>query len=182
MIKEVAVTRQDFRTYSKFACSRLTAPENRGWKPLALNTTMWFVIAFVLVAVFRSTDFSLSLFHWPTAVATAVPFVVLIIAFVANLRRLEKSSIPKENGLMLGKRTIEIDESGIKDSSALGTSAYKWQAVEEIVEHEGNVYLFLDAIQAQVIPASSFSNREEVEDFVKHVKEIHSRITSDSPG
>jgi hypothetical protein len=89
---------------------------------------------------------------------------------------MERNSTPKENGLMLGKRTIEIDESGIKDISNLGTSIYKWEALEEVVKHEGNVYLFLDTVLAQIIPYSAFKNQDEMEEFATQIELMHNKL------
>jgi len=123
------VTKDDFKTYSKYACSRITPPKEKGLKSFFKNFVIWFVVAVAFFTIFQAKDFSLSQLHWPTALLTSVPFLIFIVVFVGNLKRIEKRSIPQENGLMLGKRTIEISESGIKDTNSLGTSVYSWQAL-----------------------------------------------------
>lgn len=178
MIKEITVTADDYKRYCKFAIARSTPvkDEAKGLKPFLVNLIIWFVIAVVLVSVFQSKDFSLSKFHWPTALLTLLPFLVFIGVFISYLKKIEKNSKPKENGLMLGKRVIEINDSGIKDTNSFGSSLYKWQALEEVVTHEGNVYLFLDTMLAQIIPSSAFENEAEIEEFTKNVDKLHNNL------
>lgn len=185
MIKEITVTKEDFIKYSKFACSRLTQPKVKISRPFSMNLVIWFVVSLALFMFIQSRGFPLPNFHWPSALATSVPFLIFIFAFFAYLNKIEKGSIPKENGLMLGFRTIEINESGIKDFNHLGTSTYNWEALEEIVTHEGNVYLFLDTILAQIIPSSAFETKSDMEEFVQFISTLHhkslkSEATEDS--
>ena len=178
MIKEITVTEDDYKRYCKFAIARSTPEkkEEKGLKPFLVNLAIWFVIAAAFFSVFQSKEFSLSKFHWPTALVTSLPFLVFIGAFISYLKKIEANSIPKENGPMLGNRVIEINDSGIKDTNSFGSSIYKWQALEEIVIHEGNVYLFLDTMLAQIIPSSSFENQDEMEEFTKHVEKLHNKL------
>lgn len=182
MIKEITVTNDDYKRYCKYAISRSTPEKEKekGLKPFLLNLIIWFVIAIVFFSIFQSKEFSLSNFHWPTALVTSFPFLVFIVVFISYLKKIEKNSAPKENGLMLGKRIIEIDDSGIKDTNNLGSSLYKWEALEEVVMHEGNVYIFLDTMLAQIIPSCAFENQNEAEEFKKNIEEMHNKRSSTS--
>ncbi|BFM12469.1 hypothetical protein R50072_26220 [Simiduia litorea] len=83
--------------------------------------------------------------------------------------------MPSENGLMLGKRKIAFNESGITDSSHLGVSVYRWEALQGVEQYRGNVYLFLDTMLAQIFPASSFENSADRESFVEFINNIHAK-------
>jgi len=175
LIKEITVTTDDFKKYSKFAFARLSTPKATGWRHHALMLVIWFIVAVVFITIFKSQGFSLSKFHWPSGLAVALPFLIFIFAFAYNFKKIEKRSLPKQNGLMLGKRTIKIDESGITDTSRLGTSTYSWEALDVIEEHKGNVYLFVDTMLAQIIPSSAFESRSEMEEFVEHIEKMHNK-------
>jgi len=176
LIKEITVTKDDYKAYSKFACSKLTPPREKGLIPFFKNLAVWLVVTVVFFTIFQTTDFSVSKLHWPTALATSLPFLIFIFVFIGNLKKIERNSTPNENGLMLGKRIIEINDSGITDSNSLGTCTYSWHALQEVVVHEGNVYLFLDTMLAQIIPYSTFVNKDEAEEFAKNIDKLHNRV------
>lgn len=183
LIKEITVTTEDFKKYSKFAFARLLPPKASGWRYNTISLVVWFIVAVVFITIFKSQGFSLSKFHWPSGLAAALPFAIFISAFAYNFKKIEKRSLPKQNGLMLGKRTIKIDESGITDTSRLGISTYSWDALDVIEEHKGNVYLFVDTMLAQIIPSSAFNSRSEMEEFIDHIEKMQknhfSRLSSE---
>ncbi|WP_390591190.1 YcxB family protein [Simiduia litorea] len=117
----------------------------------------------------------MSTFHWPSGLAVVCPLVIFVFAYVRNLKEMERKSMPSENGLMLGKRKIAFNESGITDSSHLGVSVYRWEALQGVEQYRGNVYLFLDTMLAQIFPASSFENSADRESFVEFINNIHAK-------
>ena len=72
---------------------------------------------------------------------------------------------PKEDGIMLGDKTIEISEEGIRETQTLTQSFYSWTCVESVEENKGDLYLFLDNTLALIIPKTAFSSVKEKEEF-----------------
>lgn len=179
MIKEINVTKDDFIKYNRYICSRISSLSDKSFKPLAINLITWFVLAIVILVIFEALDFQMSqlTWHWPTAFLTSLPFIVFIGIFINNLKKFEKASVPFDNGLLLGNKTIEISDSGIKDITSFGTSEYKWQALQEVIVHEQNVYLLLDTTLAQIIPSSAFNSQAEAEAFAERIKVLHNSHT-----
>ncbi|MDN3640591.1 YcxB family protein [Simiduia curdlanivorans] len=169
MIREFTVSADDFRTYSRFAFLRLSNRKAKGVRSFAVNFVVWFVVAIVFFTIFQFDDFSLSKFHWPSGLAMAFPFVIFVFAYINNLKEIERKSMPNEDGLMLGKRKIEFNESGITDSNRFGVSVYKWEALQGVEQYQGNVYLSLDTMLAQIFPASSFESSVDRESFVEYI-------------
>lgn len=71
---------------------------------------------------------------------------------------------------MVGESKIEFCGKGITDTTLLGVSFYKWEAVEDVVENDGAVYIFLDKMLAEILPASSFKDTEERTELIDYVK------------
>jgi len=180
VIKEVTITRDDYYTYCKFALAGRSRPnekESKKWfKSSVINFGVWCIVGIVFFSIFQSKGFSLSKFHWPTALVILAPFLLFFIVFVVMYKDIQKKSSPKENGPILGKRIVEIDDAGIKDTSAFCTSIYNWKAFEDVVIHEGNVYLILDTMMAQIIPSSAFESQAEAEQFAKDIEELHDNL------
>ena len=177
MITELEVTKDDYKTFSKFVISRLTSlKEISPWQRI-INLCKWiFVVVMIVFTIIQLTGISFTLFHWPTALITSIPFALIISLFIGHFSRLEKKLMPSENGLMLDKKTIEIKISGIECTNALCASVYKWQALQEVVVHEKNVYLFLDTMLAQIIPSSAFNNQVEATEFAARIEKMRNRV------
>lgn len=169
MIREFTVSTYDFGVYSRYAFSRLSNREAKEVRSFAMRFVGWFVVAIVFFTIFQFDGFSLSKFHWPSGLAVAFPFVLFIFAYISNVKEIERKSMSNEDGLMLGKRKIEFNESGITDSNRLGVSVYKWEALQGVEQYQGNVYLSLDTMLAQIFPASSFESSVDRESFVEYI-------------
>lgn len=177
MIIEVSVTKDDYLTFCKFTIARVTsfqgAKKSDKAKSFIVNLVVWAVIAFTSFSIFQSKEISFAKFHWPSALAASAPLLLFIAAILAYLSKAKSNSLPKENGPTLGKRVIEINDRGIRDTNSFGTCLYKWTSLDEVVLHEGNVYLFLDTMLAQIIPSSTFSSKFKAEEFKRRVETMH---------
>jgi len=170
MIKSINITKQDYLDYSQFAAKRLCKPKNKKGSAFLKNMILWFVLTVAFMIIFQIKSINLSNFHLQSSLVTGLPFVIFICAFFFNIRKIRKSSIPNENGLMIGKKTIEFQVEGINEAHPFGNCFYKWEAVEALEENKGNVYIFVDKLLALIIPSKSFSNAEEREELIEFVK------------
>ena len=165
MIKSVTITKQDYLDYSQFAVKRLCKPKNQKSSGFLKNMIIWFVLTVSFMAVFQIKSVSFSDFHWQSALITAVPFSIFLIAFLYNINKFKKLSIPNENGVMIGDKTIELQSDGINEINHLGSCFYKWEAIEAIEEHKGDLYIFVDKLLALIIPANSFASEAEKDEL-----------------
>jgi len=165
MIKSVTITKQDFMDYSQFAVKRLCKPENPKSSEFIKNMLIWFVITVIFMTVFQIKSVSFSDFHWQSGLIVAVPFSIFLFAFLYNINKFKKLSIPNENGVMIGEKTIEFQTDGINETNHLGSCFYKWEAVESIEEHKGDLYIFVDKLLALIIPANSFATDAEKDEL-----------------
>ncbi|MBD0411909.1 YcxB family protein [Pseudoalteromonas distincta] len=170
MIKSITVTKKNYTDYADFIIKKLCAPKDNKGLGFIKNMIVWFVLAVVIMTFFQVESIRLSDFHWPSGLIVAVPFLILIIVFLYNNHKLKEQSIPNENGVMIGDKTIEFQADGIRETNHLGSYFYKWQAVEAMEENKGDLYIFVDKLLALIIPASTFTNEAEKEELKAFIK------------
>ncbi|MCC5453400.1 YcxB family protein [Rheinheimera sp. UJ51] len=170
MIKTIRVTEKDYLNFTNYAFKRLCTPQPKGGKGSIKNMIIWCILTIAFMFLFQIDSISLSSFHWPSALIVALPFTVFIVAYYMNMRKLRQSSIPNQNGLMLGEKTIEFGTDGITEINPLGNCFYKWESVESVEDNSGDLYIFLDKLLALIIPAASFTSdieKAELQSIVK---------------
>ena len=172
---DVNVTKEEFLTYSRYACSRLVSPKSSNNKNFLVNFIIWFCLAFGFFSLLNYFNIKLSHFHRPSAILAAIPFLIFAFYFMRNVKKIEQGSIPNDNGLVVGKRRLEFGEEGIKDTCELGHFYYKWKAVQDIVSNNGSIYLFIDGLLAQIVPKSSFKDESEHNEFLENLKNMHNQ-------
>ena len=183
MIKSINTTEKNYLDYYDFALKRLPKAYPIKAKPkvnqatiFLRNVIVWTVLAVIIMTIFRSEAVNFSNFHWQSSLVTAVPFVLLIFATLIYMDKYKRLSIPKENGLMLGTKTIEFQSDGINETNSFGHCFYKWEIVEALEENKGDIYIFLDKLFALIIPSESFSTEAEKEELKvlvrKYIKQV----------
>lgn len=165
MIKTVNITKQDYLGYSEFALKRLCSPKNTNSASFFKNMIIWCVLTVAFMAIFQIKSVNFSDFHWQSALFTAIPFSIFLVAFLYNINKFKKLSIPNENGVMIGEKTIEFQSDGISETHHLGSCFYKWEALEAIEENKGDLYIFVDKLLALIIPANAFDTDAEKEEL-----------------
>lgn len=172
MIKNITITKQDYLEYSKFAVSRLCNAKSKASSSFLKNMIIWFVLAVTFMSVFQLKSIRFNDFHWQSALITAIPFSILLIVFLYNINKFKRLSIPNDNGLVIGKKSLEFQADGITEINTLGHCFYKWEAVEVIEEYKGNVYIFVDKLSALIIPANSFASEAEKDELKAFVQKF----------
>ncbi len=166
MEKTFHVTEDDYSRYSDFAASNLEPPMRLfGLKPAYTNVALWFAIVIIFSILFEVIDYKWSDFHWPTMTITALPLIAIIIFYAKSRQSILHAFHPEKNELVTGKRTIKLDEDGILSSSSVSNTFYKWDLVDEVINNEGNLYIFLADMRAQILPDSCFKSDAEREDL-----------------
>ncbi|MFQ3249278.1 MAG: hypothetical protein ACI9O6_001082 [Glaciecola sp.] len=153
-----------FKEYSKYAFKRVSDKKSQKGAFL-INFVIWFfaVIFFMLtIQSFTNEKFSID---WSSAAFGAILPLIFVVNFVFNMIKLQRQMQPKEDGIMLGDKTIEISEEGIRETQTLTQSFYSWTCVESVEENKGDLYLFLDNTLALIIPKTAFSSVKEKEEF-----------------
>lgn len=173
VVIEINVTKEDFFTFSRYACSLLSSAKSTNNKSFIINFVFW--IVFILGLFWAFNDFNLQFppFHWPTAILTSTPFILYSLYFINNMQNIEQRAVSKEDGIIVGKHTLEFNSEGILDTCEFGHSFYKWIAVQDIISNKGNIYIFYDKLLGQIIPKSSFKNESEHNELMHNLKQMH---------
>ena len=167
MIKSINITEKNYLDYSDFALKRLFKDKSKvkQTRGFLKNMIVWLVVTVIFMAIFQIKSIHFASFHWQSSLVTAAPFVILIVVFLFNIKKCKRLSIPKENGLMIGSKTIEFQSEGINEINSFGHCFYKWEIVEALEENKGDIYIFVDNLLALIIPSESFSTESEKEEL-----------------
>lgn len=107
-------------------------------------------------------------------VTVAILLVVALIAIVA-MPYVAQASLRKvmlaPNGAFLSPQTVSLSSTSVHVSSATGTTEVPWSGVLAREEDEANYYLFIDEMQALVLPRTAMSHlAAQFEQYTAHVK------------
>jgi hypothetical protein len=93
-----------------------------------------------------------------------------------------RKQVRKQSGL-LGPQALAASPEGLTTwSAALGQEQRGWPGIREIRAGREHVYLFLNPMQAYVVPRRAFASTEESERFLARVREWHRAARTRSPG
>lgn len=90
-----------------------------------------------------------------------------------------KKSIKKKlnegnNNGVLGEKTFEICEDEIIETSEFSKSSANIRSVEDIFINEEYIYIYINQMQAYIVPIRAFINEKEKEEFIENMKSIKS--------
>lgn len=132
---------------------------------------LWFVVAIILTALFQLRGELMPFFHWPSALIASIPLLAVFLGIYLVFRSYQKSMSPNDNGFVLGEKTIEFSDAGIKESGTYGYSFFLWDVVEDVVENQDDLYIFIDKLYAVIIPGDSFPSKSEKEGLKQAIEE-----------
>jgi len=90
-----------------------------------------------------------------------------------------KNSIKKilkegTNNGILGKKTFEICEDEIIETSEYGKNSTNIKSVEDVFINDEYIYIYINRLQAYIVPIRAFINKKEKDEFIKHMESIKS--------
>tara|TARA_R110002012_G_C11547354_1_gene602066 strand:- start:104 stop:622 length:519 start_codon:yes stop_codon:yes gene_type:complete len=164
MIITFQLEQKDYKKFTKFALKRACGKKNEK-KSFVLNLIIWFLLAVVFMVVFQAISKKSFNFDIPTAVIVLLPFIIGAGIYLLEVLKLQKGTLPKIDGFLLSKSTIEINEDGLHASKESANSFFKWSVIESISENEGDYYLFLDNLYAIIVPGTAFTSKKQAGEF-----------------
>lgn len=166
----VKLTKQDFLDFNRYAVIRIQKSKPSEKLLFLKNLVLWLIIGVLFMLVFQLSSSDFSNLDLTTAVITAAPFILLIVAFIHNQNKVLKLLVPREDGVVLGDKTLELKEDGIYETSdhGYGHSFYHWKIIDAVEEHNGSLYVFFDNIMALIIPEGSIGDGiDDVKSFIR---------------
>lgn len=167
---DIKLTEQDYVKFVTLAVKRACqkhsgALDENSLRTAVINLVLWCCIAIVFVSIFQSLGGKEWKLDWISVGIGALPLIVLNGIVQYNLRTQQKRCMPRENGTTFSPKRMEISEQGITETSETTTSFYAWSCVDEMVDEDGDIYIFLDTVVAHIIPATAFQSDAHQQQF-----------------
>jgi hypothetical protein len=102
-------------------------------------------------------------FHMPTALIT---MAVVLGAWGLISRVYRHEARPGENGSLVGRRRVELDDSAVRQVAPLHEGRTSWAGVLSVDETRTHLFLMTDTLAGYIIPRRAFSRAAEYEAFV----------------
>ncbi|MGH1403035.1 MAG: YcxB family protein [Alphaproteobacteria bacterium] len=98
--------------------------------------------------------------------------IILVLMIAQYLLRYMKIEYIAANGNFLRSKTISIDEKGINEKTDISVSFFDWNGILHIENHNDMILLYIDSLQAYLIPKNIFETKEEEETFINNAEEF----------
>lgn len=92
------------------------------------------------------------------------------VLFIYRIKSRTKKFV-KTNAGVLGEHLIEINEMGLYDATAKSKSHCAWKGIHELRQDKNNIYIFVNSMQATIVPKRSFNNQAEEQAFIQQVEQ-----------
>lgn len=124
----------------------------------------WYGAALFAVAVVLPSFLGTFLFSSHFGVLFGASVALLTYALLSNVQFFSPLS---PNGIYLGPVMVQIDGRGLNFEHAKYESKMKWEAVIDVKEEPGFVFLFMDKLDGVLLPSEVFLNAEQKDEFVR---------------
>ncbi len=93
-------------------------------------------------------------------------------------RMVEKMVRDSKNVGMLGSHRLELSPDGVFAESDAGSSRLAWKAIEQIAETEQYAFLYVNAMNAIIVPAAAFADRAAYDAFIRAARQYTSAAST----
>jgi hypothetical protein len=173
MAHTFTLTRSDFSSFQKEVARLIRKRLPRGWA-FFLQVFVWLFIGAAVSAYLRLYEHAFD--HRRSLALVSGLLVAAAVAFVLG-QALSARAVQRhwllENGVLLSPQTVTLEEDALALASAngLGSSRFAWAAFIGRTEDARNLYLFLDASYALIIPKLAVAGAGE-ELIRRHIGEL----------
>ena len=166
------LTVTDFARLQKVVAKRFRAKAGLFSLQFALRVLVWFCIG-LAGATYARVMREYAEISQPLG-TVAVLLAVALLAIVA-MPYVAQASMRKfmlaPNGAFLSPQTVSLSATSVHVSSSTGTTEVPWSGVLSRDEDDANYYLFIDAMQALVLPRAAMAPVvAQLEQYTAHIK------------
>lgn len=163
---QYAITKEDYLNYYTYVT--WDAPENRkrrfNYYVRQVIPILLFIIAFYYTGIFeRNSKFILLILGF----IFLTSFLSLFGVRSNAMRRAEKITNDPANSSIFKDIFMTVSEAGIHTKSSSTETKYEWNAFIKKQESKEYYFLFINSIQALIIPKRIFKNADERTQFEK---------------
>ncbi len=131
-----------------------------------------FPIGFTLLIVMTESEFN-AIYWTILVVGTIITFRLLPKFIDKSLKKRIQSMLDDgKNGDLFEEHDYYFDESGIKMESTNSTNLYKWNSVTKFVESETTFYIYVNSIQALIIPKYYLEDMKKIDGFREYINSM----------
>jgi hypothetical protein len=113
-------------------------------------------------------------------ISAIVMLIIIYTIFYFGLKRIAKKNVSNTldklielNPSMLGEKSLEISDGNLICKTEKGYSEYKAKAIDNVVEKDGRIILYIQKLNpVHVIPCSAFNSESEKNEFIKLIKKV----------
>jgi YcxB-like protein len=167
------LSREDFSRFQKLLVTRLRRKTATFSSLFIVQVIAWLFVGLAGSSFFRLLEqhpemaWSLGIFGFFTCLA-----LLTMLALPAVQQRLMCKHMLLANGAFLSPQTIRLSATALTIEAARGKSELLWPSILAVEQDAHNYYLFVDAMQAVILPKSALAPfRAELEARLSVVKE-----------
>ena len=136
-------------------------------KSIMINRYVTPLIFLIIPFVLRKIS-NIPFWYW--AVVFVITYILWVVLYEKNLYKINKKRILKmlkenSNEGLVGEKILDIDGEYIKSKSYARESTIHIKAIKNIKEDDNYIFIYINSIEAIIIPLSVFKNKEEKDNF-----------------
>ncbi|MFC7679209.1 YcxB family protein [Paenibacillus sp. GCM10028914] len=93
------------------------------------------------------------------------------VLFIYRIKSRTMKMVVKMNDGVVGEHLIEVSEQGLYDATTRAKSHSAWDGIHDLRQDKHSMYIFVNSLQATIIPKRSFANQAEEQAFIKLVEQ-----------
>ncbi len=128
----------------------------------------------IVIPIFLG-QWSIVRFEYGLAIFLAF-YVYWVVFYPRRLRKIVSKRITKllndgEKNIVIGAHSLSISEEGIVDQSKHTKAKTRFKEIEDILENNAHIYIYVSENSAHIIPLRIFLNEAEKHDFLALIQQ-----------
>jgi hypothetical protein len=156
----VDVTEGDYLEFCTYLSESVKSRKRRKLAHLITDVLVAFFLAYLIYRYWSDI-------HWPTALVMGLVAFYLYGFVVTPLFEGAEAAVPKQNGLVLGKRHYVFSLEGIAESTSYHSGKYNWSIVDGVQETENLIVIMLDSAAGVILPRRDLSEGEALLELIR---------------
>lgn len=152
----VVTSAADYRDFYAHTSAKLLRPFR--FVPMLQNVLLWLVLSFCFMTLFQFKDGAVEKKEFWSVFVIGLSFIAYVGLGQWLQHKIAGRFRPNEDGIMLGAKEYELNQDGIKETQRFGWHWYTWDAVEQIEQVNGAIYVYVDKVHAVIFNAQSLAS------------------------
>lgn len=155
----VDLTKEDFWKFNKYVMFNLPK-----YKVAMILSLLSIPVLCIIISKLSGSDWVFSI------VAGLIIGVLADVLFVYRIKSRTMKMVKTNDGV-LGEHRIEVNAAGLFDSTTRSESKCNWDGIYELRQDKDNIYIFVNNLQATIVPRRSFADQAEEQSFIQSVQQ-----------